>query len=118
MKPILKFFKVAKEEKTFVNDHRSAKRYELPLKLNYHDPLTNYHGESLTRDISKNGLRFPVDTKIPKGTILDLKVEDPNSHTSICSKAKVVWLEKIVTGDDAEDVVHEVGVKFLKKKLY
>ncbi|MBU4342550.1 MAG: PilZ domain-containing protein [Candidatus Omnitrophica bacterium] len=102
----------------FSNDHREIKRYDLSLKLNYYDPLTNSKGEALTKNICKNGLRFPVHSKIPKGALLDLNIEDPFSEKLIRSKAKVVWAEEYVTGDDAEDAGYEVGVKLLKKLLY
>lgn len=119
MKLLSRLFGTRKyEPESFINDHRCAKRYDLLLKLNYCDPVTNHQREGLTKNISKAGLRFPVDAEIPKGTVLDLKIEDPNSHASIRSKARVIWLEKFVTGDDAEDAIYEVGVKLLKKRLY
>ena len=103
---------------TFVNDRRRVKRYDIPLKLTYWDPITNFRGETLTKNICKTGLRFQVNTKIPKNTVLDLNIEDPYSNVLITSKAKVIWLEKFVTGDDAEDVIYEAGVKLLKNRLY
>jgi len=102
----------------FSNDRRENKRYDLSLKLNYCDPLTNSKGEALTKSISKNGLRFPVSSKIPKGALLDLNIESPFSEKLIRSKARVIWVEEFITGADAEDIGYEVGVKLLKKLLY
>lgn len=119
MKILSKLFETkGREENNFINDRRGTKRYDVPLKLSYSDPAMNWRGESLTRNISRSGLRFPVSAKIPKGYMLDLKIEDPNSKALISSKAKVVWAEEFVTGDDAEDVIYEVGVRLLKKHLY
>ena len=103
---------------TFVNDRRRAKRYDIPLKLTYCDPIANCRGEALTKNICRAGIRFPIDTKIAKGSMLDLKIEDPYSNALITSKAEVIWLEELVTGDDAGDVVYEVGARLLKKRLY
>ena len=119
MKLLSRLFEFTRKERDiFVNDRREAKRYGIPLKLNYLDPLTKIHGESISRDISKHGIRFPVSSLIPKGTALELVIEDPYSNTSIASKAKVSWAEKFVAGDDAEDTFYEIGVRLLKKGLY
>lgn len=120
MKFLSKLFEVTKKEvEDFINDRRAAKRYEVPLKLNYNCvPIANCRGEALTRNISKAGLRFPVNMKIPKGLLLDLLIEDPYTHSRISSKAKVVWSEEFITGDDAEDISYEVGVRLLKKRLF
>ncbi|MFH1854213.1 MAG: PilZ domain-containing protein [Candidatus Omnitrophota bacterium] len=119
MKLLSRLFELTKkEEDRLVNDRRDLKRYEVPLKLNYLDPLTKIHGESLSRNISRSGLRFSVSFKIPRGTMLDLVIEDPHNSASITSKAKVMWTEGFITGDDADDVLYEVGVRLLKKRLY
>lgn len=119
MKLLSRLFEFTRKEKDmFVNDRRDAKRYGIPLKLSYSDPLTKIHGESITRDISKHGLRFPVSSLIQKGSALELVIEDPYSNVPIASKAKVTWAEKFVAGDDAEDTFYEIGVRLLKKGLY
>jgi len=119
MRFLPRFFEGGKDrEEAFINDRRCAKRYKVLLKLNYSDPVSKCEGESLTRDISRTGLKFSVTRKIPKGTMLDLKIEDPNSSASISSKAKVIWMKELITGDDAGNLIYEVGVRLLKKRLY
>ena len=119
MKILSKLFEAGKKEpENFINDRRSEKRYDAPLKLSYLDPRTNLGGEALAKNICRNGLRFPVSAKIPKGTVLDVEIEDPNANTLMHSKAKVMWEDRFITGDDADDVIYEVGVKLLKKLLY
>ncbi len=119
MKGLSGLFKTAKKElESFANDRRALKRYTIPLKLNYYAPISDYHGESLAKDICKKGLRFPVNTKISTGTVLDLQIEDPYTKAFISSKARVMWAEEFVSGDDAKDVLYEVGVRLLKKRLY
>lgn len=106
------------KEKSFTDDRRSAKRYEIPIKLSYYERATKRQGETLTKNICRTGLRFPVNAKIPKGSILDLRIEDPYGAASILSKAVVVWAQEFVTGDDDKDVIYEAGVKLLKRKLF
>ncbi len=119
MKALSKIFEATKKEvESFINDRRFAKRYDVPLKLNYCAAIPDCRGQALTKNICRKGLKFPINTKVPKGTMLDLKIEDPHSHSFISSKARVVWSEEFVTGDDAGDVIYEVGVKLLRKCLY
>lgn len=119
MEMIPKFFGLSRDNKElFVRDRRALKRYELPFKLSYCDPVTKCQGETLTKNISKTGLRFPINARLAKGAVLDLKIEDPYSNKLASSKARIMWTEKFVTGDDASDVIYEVGVKLLKKRLW
>jgi hypothetical protein len=114
---LTKLFKKEKEL-DFINDRRFSKRYDMLLKLNYYDPVTKSKGISLTKNISKSGVRFPVDVKFPKNTMLDLKIEDPNSQRSISSKAKVIWTEEFVFGDNAENTRYEIGVKLINSRIF
>ena len=119
MNILSRLFKAGRKEvEGPINERRGAKRHDVLLTIDYRDPLNKCRGEALTKNISRNGLRFPVKTRISKGTILDLKIEDPNRNTSIYSKARVMWLQEFVAGDDAGDVVYEVGAKLLRKRIY
>lgn len=120
METLSRFFKLRKGEKDtfYPNDRRSTKRYDLQLKLTYSDPANKSLNESLTRNISRSGLRFSLNKKIPKGTLLDIKVEDPFGNTLVSSRAKVTWVEEFIAGDDAEDMIYETGVRLIKKTLY
>ena len=119
MKILTRFFELTKNAKeAFASDRRIAKRYELLLKLSYSDLTTKSRSEVLTTNISRSGLRFPSTAKIPKGTILDLRVEDPYGNAPVSLKGKVVWAKEFVTGDDAEDVICEAGVELIKKSIY
>ena len=107
-----------KKDPDFINDRRRAKRYDMILKLNYFDPVTNSPGETLTKNISKNGLRFPVNSRLPKGTVLDIKIEDPNSSKFLSLKGKIAWLEEFPGEEDAEAVRYETGVNLLRKPIF
>ncbi|MDP8230102.1 MAG: PilZ domain-containing protein [Candidatus Gorgyraea atricola] len=100
------------------NDRRIEKRYEVLLKAEYKDPITGVNGEGLTKNICSRGIMLPVNSMIAKGTVLDIKIEDPNSTALISTKAEVAWIEELINGDDVEDTLYQVGMKLLKKKLY
>jgi len=97
---------------SFINDRRLAKRYDMLVKLNYYNPLTKEKKEAITKNISSSGLRFPVEGKLAKDTIMDLNIEDPNSDKYLSRKGKVVWIEDFACGNT------EVGVKLLNKKIF
>ena len=99
------------------NDRRKAKRYDMMLKLNYFNPATNSSEETLTKNISKNGLRFPVKPGLAKGALLDIKIEDPHSSKFLSLKGKIAWLEEF-SEEDAESVRYEIGVNLLKKPIF
>ena len=119
MKIIEKLFRPKEKTlETFVNDRRDTRRYDLMLKLSYLDPITNSRVECLTKNISKNGVRFAVYKILAQGTIIDIEIEDIYSDTLIYSKAEIVWLEEFIVGESTEDTIYEVGAKLLERKLY
>jgi len=119
MKIIEKLFRhKEKTLKTFVNDRRDTKRYDLMLKLSYLDTISNSRVECLTKNISKNGVRFAVSKILPQGTIIDIEIEDIYSDTLKYSKAEIVWSEEFIVGESTEDTIYEVGAKLLERKLY
>ena len=107
-----------KKDPDFINDRRDSKRYGIMLKLNYSCPETKYSGESFTKNISKHGLRFPVNSRLPKGSLLDIKIEDPNNAKSMLLKGRVAWLEEFSGEEDAEAIRYETGVNLLKKNIF
>jgi len=104
-----------KEKNPYPSDQRRTKRYDIPLKLSYLDPATNSQGKSMARNVCKTGLRFPVMTKMQKGSVLDMKIEDPFGSSFIHSKARIVWTGEL---PDSEEKIYEIGVELTKKQLY
>lgn len=111
--------KLFKKESDFINDRRDSRRYNIMLKLNYSHPAIGCPEESFTKNISRNGLRFPVTAKLVKGTFLNISIEDPNSEKSLLLKGRVIWLEEFSGEDDDSGTVrYETGVNLLKRKLF
>ena len=73
---------------------------------------------SFTKNISRHGLRFQVNSKLPKDSILDIKIEDPNSDKSLLLRGKVAWLEEFSGEEDSEPIRYETGVSILKKNIF
>lgn len=88
------------------------------LKLNYFEPVSQCHGESFTKNISKRGLRFPVNSKLAKGSILEMQVEDPNADRLLSFEGEVVWSGELVGSDDIDSTRYEIGVNLLKNRLF
>ncbi len=116
---MLSIFRMKKEsDESFINDRRHSKRYDILLKLNYSEPVTSSTGESLTKNICKNGLRFPTEKSIPRDSILTICIEDPYGNNPIRSKARVIWTEEFATGEDSDNIVYEVGAQLIKRHVY
>ncbi|MDP2920880.1 MAG: PilZ domain-containing protein [Candidatus Omnitrophota bacterium] len=107
-----------KKDPDFINDRRDSKRYDLALKLRYAEPSTKTISESCTKNISRNGLRFPVNSKLTRGSIVDIDVEDPNSDRFLSLKGRVMWLEELASEDDSGSARYETGINLLKKALF
>jgi len=107
-----------KKEPDFINDRRESRRYDIMLKLNYSCRDMKCSGESLTKNISKSGLRFPVSSRIARGAVMDIKVEDPNSDRLLLLKGRIAWLEEFTGENDSDAVRYETGVRLLKKRLF
>lgn len=117
MKLFKKIFEL-KKEFDFIDDRRGSKRYDMMLKLNYSSSETKYSGDSFTKNISKNGVRFPVNSRAAKGSLLDLKIEDPNSGKLLLLKGRVAWLKEFTREGHSDTIRYETGVTLLKKKLF
>jgi len=103
----------------FINDRRVSKRYDIILKLNYSYPALRYSGESFTKNISQNGMRFPVKSKLTKGELLRIEIEDPNSQKLLSLKGRVAWFEEFSEeGHSDETTRYETGVSLLKKNFF
>ena len=104
-----------KKEQDFINDRRKSKRYDIMLRLKYLSPETGVFEESITKDISRSGLRFSSSHRLPKGSLLHIDIEDPNSNKTLSLKGIVEWAEEFLGKDDSSSVRYETGVSLVKK---
>lgn len=90
-------------------DKRKNDRLTLPIKIlyNFH-LLEEWAGPFSIDDISGHGLKFTVDAKIEKGTLLNLKLLFlDETITPIIVEAKVCWCAKKTQG-------YSLGLEFQK----
>jgi len=107
-----------KKKQDFINDRRESKRYDIALKLNYSDSEARRAGESVTKNISVNGIRFSANTKFLGGSLLDIKVEDPNSDKYLSFKGRVAWIKEFAGKEELPSFRYEAGVRLLKNRLF
>ena len=93
-----------------VQERRKYLRTETPINIRIVDK-DNAVEETQTKDISPIGLRF----KTKKAVIaineeLELKIEMPETSSSVHTKAKVVWKKKLSTEDGAP---FSIGCEFV-----
>jgi len=92
------------------SDTRITDRIYFPLPLFYKTSSDAAWKLPLAvHDISGGGLNFHSPEKIPKGTILALKIELPDKGTPIEFKSEVIWCNASPPRHD-----YHMGVRFYK----
>ncbi len=86
-------------------DKRRANRLRMHLPVTYKVMSNTSFGKTVTKDISKSGLRIVSDAFIPPLTELALQI---NLFSKILNPtAKVVWSQRLPYSDR-----YQVGIKF------
>lgn len=95
--------KVEKEKRKF-------KRFDAYMSVRYR--IAEPHkiaGLSLSKDLSREGIKITTNESLREGTILDLEIDIPDDPKPVFSTAEVMWTRKL----EGEDKNFEQGVKFL-----
>jgi len=94
-------------------ERRKFKRFEAFLGIKYknegEEPRKG-RGISLSRDLSREGMKIQLTEKIPKGTVFDLEIDIPDDPKPVHTSAEVVWSKQ---GKSDEAQGYEIGVRFL-----
>lgn len=67
----------------------------------------------LTKDISTNGFRIPVDAFIPVNTVLKIKITLENPARLIYAIGKVQWVRNLYNQE-----IYETGIEFIDMPPY
>lgn len=91
-------------------ERRRYIRLKAPIRVTYTIPDTVNVYNSLTKDISAEGLRLESKTKdINEGSILELKLDIYGANNPVHAKGKVVWKKQLSLEDDA---AYDIGIEF------
>ncbi len=76
-------------------ERRKFPRFERPFEVRYSDPkksiLQNY---TISKDISKSGIRIPCSGSIQNNDILNLDIDLNGGKPTLSAAGKVVWIRK------------------------
>lgn len=86
---------MGKERRKFIRLEKSVNIFYAPM-ARMHPPFT-----TLSKDISGEGIRIPIERGVKKGEVLELEIALPGEK-SIFALGKVVWLKG-----------KEAGIKFV-----
>lgn len=91
-------------------EKRKFKRFDAYMSVRYQVPnSTEGQGIALSKDLSREGLKFNSPTPLPEGTTVDLELDIPDDPKPIRTTGKVVWTES----KQGQDQGFDVGVRFV-----
>lgn len=91
-------------------ERRKYIRLKTPIPLAYVISNSGSIHNSVTKDISADGLRFEVREKgLKEGMEIELKLDIYGSHNPIHAKGKIMWQRQLSLEDNAP---YDVGIEF------
>ncbi len=92
-----------------MKERRKFMRFNASVDVRYSAPGMAIEGSSLSRDVSREGMGFPVNRIMPIGTPLELEVNIPGKVAPIFAHVEVAWVKESVERGD-----FNAGVKVVK----
>lgn len=100
-----------------MEERRKYVRLDASIKVRYKVKVLKgpeVRHEPLSKNIGGGGIRFPVEGRLKKGSILELGIDLPDGARPIKAVGQVVWLEKVPIGEAAKKDYFETGTKFIR----
>src|SRR5689334_15957965 len=91
-------------------ERRKFKRFDAYMSVKYHIPgQLEQKGISLSRDLSREGLKINTSLDLKEGTLLDLEINIPDDPKPVHTSGKVMWSHP----SEEQNQGFEQGVRFL-----
>ncbi|HXV27349.1 MAG TPA: PilZ domain-containing protein [bacterium] len=91
-------------------ERRKFKRFDAYMGVKFNCPEDNsIKGISLSRDLSRDGLKMNSNRELKVGTLLDLEIDIPDDPKPVKTTGKVMWSHN---SEDANQG-YDQGVRFL-----
>ena len=97
-----------------LKERRKFRRFNssLSVECSFSEQSNNvYH--VFSKDISGEGICIQVSEIIPEGSLLDLKIDVPETKP-ISVKGKIVWVDESPRTSNEQDRVFNAGIQFVK----
>ena len=90
-------------------ERRKFKRFDAYMSIKYQGPETQLKGLSLSKDLSREGLKMNSGIDLKEGTTIDMEINIPDDPKPVVTSGKVMW-SSIAEGHNQG---YDQGVRFL-----
>ncbi len=91
-------------------EKRKFKRFDAYMTIKYQSPgELEVKGVSLSKDLSREGLKMNSNLELKEGTVLDLEINIPDDAKPVHTAAKIMWSH----ASEGENQGFDHGVRFL-----
>lgn len=91
-------------------ERRKFKRFDAFLSVKYKsDDNVQKRGLSLSKDLSREGMKVTMNEMLKRGSLVDLEIDIPDDPKPIQTSAEVVWSKPA----QEEDRAYETGLRFV-----
>ena len=91
-------------------EKRKFKRFDAYMSVKFHSPDANgSQGISLSKDLSREGLKINSNTDFTKGTLIDLEITIPDDPKPVHTSGKVMWSHP----SEGQNQGYDQGVRFM-----
>jgi c-di-GMP-binding flagellar brake protein YcgR len=90
-------------------ERRKFKRFDAYMSVKYQAAeQESMHGISLSKDLSREGIKMSTDSDLKEGMVLDLEINIPDDPKPVHTSGKIIW-SRPSEGEHSFDQ----GVRFL-----
>ena len=90
-------------------ERRKFKRFDAYMSVKYEVPGAEVKGISLSKDLSREGLKINSNDELQEGTMIDLVINIPDDPKPVQTSGKVMWTQE----SDGKNQGFDHGVRFL-----
>ena len=91
-------------------ERRKFKRFDAYMTIKYQSPgQLEVKGISLSKDLSREGLKINSNADLKEGTVLDLEINIPDDAKPVHTAAKIMWSHP----SEEQNQGYDQGLRFL-----
>ena len=90
-------------------ERRKFKRFDAYMSVRYQVPGSQDQGVALSKDLSREGLKINVPTRLTEGSTLSLELDIPDDPKPVKTSGKIVWSGS----QNSQEQGFDAGVRFV-----
>lgn len=72
-------------------ERRKFKRFDAYMSVKYQAPTAEAKGVSLSKDLSREGIKVNANSMLREGTVLDMEINIPDDPKPVRTSGRVMW---------------------------